>query len=68
MCFSFHCFHDLPGAGEAGIGKTTGKPLLFKGSSFHRVIEGFMAQVCMHCARVIFLHPCCSLLAFHFHG
>merc|ERR1719183_421936 len=29
--------------GEKGVGKS-GKPLHFKGSSFHRVIPGFMAQ------------------------
>jgi peptidylprolyl isomerase len=29
--------------GEKGVGKK-GKPLHFKGSSFHRVISGFMAQ------------------------
>ncbi len=29
--------------GEAGIGNS-GKPLHFKGSSFHRIINGFMAQ------------------------
>ncbi|XP_010527617.1 PREDICTED: peptidyl-prolyl cis-trans isomerase CYP63 isoform X3 [Tarenaya hassleriana] len=30
--------------GEKGIGETTGKPLHFKGSFFHRIIKGFMAQ------------------------
>ncbi|KAM7254110.1 hypothetical protein ACFE04_031792 [Oxalis oulophora] len=30
--------------GEKGIGKTTGMPLHYKGTIFHRVIKGFMAQ------------------------
>lgn len=30
--------------GEKGIGVSTGKPLHFKGSIFHRIIKGFMAQ------------------------
>ncbi|KAI4319481.1 hypothetical protein MLD38_033072 [Melastoma candidum] len=30
--------------GEKGVGKSTGKPLHFKGSFFHRIIKGFMAQ------------------------
>jgi cyclophilin family peptidyl-prolyl cis-trans isomerase len=30
--------------GEKGIGKTTGKPLAFSGSIFHRIIPGFMLQ------------------------
>ena len=31
--------------GEKGTGKTTGKPLHYKGVPFHRVIDGFMLQV-----------------------
>ncbi|KAK7245424.1 hypothetical protein RIF29_40270 [Crotalaria pallida] len=30
--------------GEKGIGASTGKPLHYKGTSFHRIIKGFMAQ------------------------
>lgn len=30
--------------GEKGVGKTTGKPLHFKGTIFHRVIKEFMIQ------------------------
>ncbi|CAI9107749.1 OLC1v1007184C1 [Oldenlandia corymbosa var. corymbosa] len=30
--------------GEKGIGASTGKPLHFKGSIFHRIVKGFMAQ------------------------
>eukprot|EP00386_Alphamonas_edax_P004219 GDKI01013345.1.p1 GENE.GDKI01013345.1~~GDKI01013345.1.p1 ORF type:complete len:183 (-),score=42.66 GDKI01013345.1:178-726(-) len=30
--------------GEAGIGKTTGLPLCYKGAPFHRVIQNFMMQ------------------------
>ncbi|XP_030545850.1 peptidyl-prolyl cis-trans isomerase CYP63 isoform X2 [Rhodamnia argentea] len=30
--------------GEKGVGKTTGKALHYKGSYFHRIIKGFMAQ------------------------
>ncbi|KAI4341754.1 hypothetical protein MLD38_026439 [Melastoma candidum] len=30
--------------GEKGVGKSTGKPVHLKGSFFHRIIKGFMAQ------------------------
>ncbi|MED6106778.1 hypothetical protein PIB30_007808 [Stylosanthes scabra] len=30
--------------GEKGIGASTAKPLHYKGTSFHRIIKGFMAQ------------------------
>ncbi|XP_057801020.1 peptidyl-prolyl cis-trans isomerase CYP63-like [Salvia miltiorrhiza] len=30
--------------GEKGVGVSTGKPLHYKGSTFHRIIKGFMAQ------------------------
>ncbi|KAK2987125.1 hypothetical protein RJ640_019685 [Escallonia rubra] len=30
--------------GEKGIGISTGKPLHYKGTAFHRIIRGFMAQ------------------------
>ncbi|KAK2363754.1 Cyclophilin peptidyl-prolyl cis-trans isomerase family protein [Trifolium repens] len=30
--------------GEKGIGEATGKPLHYKGTCFHRIIKGFMAQ------------------------
>ncbi|CAB87846.1 cyclophilin-like protein [Arabidopsis thaliana] len=39
--FSFDVYP--PGAGEKGVGNM-GKPLYFKGSSFHRIIPGFMIQ------------------------
>lgn len=44
------------GVGEKGIGKSTGKPLHYKGSHFHRIIRGFMAQVCCLLNALLFFH------------
>ena len=41
MIFNFNI--PLPIAGEKGTGKS-GKPLHYKGSSFHRIIPSFMIQ------------------------
>ncbi|XP_026454397.1 peptidyl-prolyl cis-trans isomerase CYP95-like isoform X2 [Papaver somniferum] len=50
----FELFHDVVPktaenfralcTGEKGIGPTTGKPLHYKGSFFHRIVKGLMAQ------------------------
>ena len=43
------CFYNVSmlslWPGEKGIGRNTKKPLHYKGTVFHRVIKGFMAQV-----------------------
>lgn len=33
-------------SGEKGVSVKTGKPLHYKGTFFHRIIEGYVAQVC----------------------
>jgi len=54
-CIGFRLFDDVAPktcrnflalcTGSAGIGPMSGKPLHYKGSTFHRVIKGFMLQV-----------------------
>lgn len=41
---NFLSFFSLFFPGEKGLGKTTGKKLCYKGSTFHRVVKNFMIQ------------------------
>ncbi|KAK6141582.1 hypothetical protein DH2020_024683 [Rehmannia glutinosa] len=47
--------------GEKGVGVSTGKPLHYKGSTFHRIIKGFMAQATC-CGHEQQLLDCCPRL------
>ncbi|KAK6164617.1 hypothetical protein DH2020_001481 [Rehmannia glutinosa] len=47
--------------GEKGVGVSTGKPLHYKGSTFHRIIKGFMAQATC-CGHEQQLPDCCPRL------
>lgn len=40
-----YCFVEY--SGEKGIGPKSGRPLHYKGSFFHRIIKGYIAQVCL---------------------
>ena len=51
----FNGFSVVVLLGEKGGGVSTGKPLHYKGSKFHRIIKGFMAQVCYPCYLYIIL-------------
>ncbi|KAJ4722553.1 Peptidyl-prolyl cis-trans isomerase [Melia azedarach] len=44
---NFRALYTVILQGERGVGVTTGKPLYYKGSTFHSIIEGQYAQLCV---------------------
>uniref|UniRef100_A0A8C4R2A8 peptidylprolyl isomerase n=1 Tax=Eptatretus burgeri TaxID=7764 RepID=A0A8C4R2A8_EPTBU len=44
LCIELKCFFCFYCPGERGVGKTTQKPLHYKGTPFHRIVKDFMIQ------------------------
>lgn len=44
--FSYICYF-IEYSGEQGIGPKSGKPLHYKGSFYHHIVKGYIAQVCL---------------------